>query len=713
MTTHLPVSQLSALAILSMAASLTAQSLLPTKGQIIAQPGDTAIGLATGEVFGGTSPFDTPVMSANGLTLFRGTLTGGSIGTFDNRALFVGHTHADLKVLVRTNQIDPSNTFPNSVLVQLSSGTGMPLSSNLFSNQRISPNGTFMMFPAQLYDGGNPGADGLNHAQTGVTIPANDTVMYWVTGTSFLILARQNITTMAGGAVLSSAMGGAFSQQATALNSAGTAMFKSDLAGGDVVGTDNNTAWVIGGPNNLQYFLREGDAVLGGANVVGANLLGFNCALNEGGLVLHDERLSLTLGTSPATTADDSVLFITDTSTGAPYTHNLVMREGSPAPDAAGVPMAGITYGAPTISQGFSAAGNCAFHSTLTGTPGGTADDGALFIGGIGGSFLVAQDGMVVPGTGGEALTVINTTSGYSDAGGVVFGGSLVAPGVGGVTATNDSVLCVAKIGQPLQLIAREGDACPGFPGYVFGNITGSSNFGSASSHRNNELGQIMFAMTVNDGTNQPTALCSWDPVHGLQLQLIAHNTLGDTMGGGTVSNVPTPLQFPSGDGNTLGFTGTGDFVIKPGITAPSGSFVARGHIGSMHSIPSAMDSVTGGTVNFSIDATPAHAFSVYVILGTTSGTNPGFPSPLGPQNIPLNFDFWTQLSLDLANSGVYTNSLWFTDAQGVGMVPASFNLPGGVAGVQGLQLHHAAVLLDFNTLASTFVTEPSGITIF
>ncbi len=253
MTNHLPVSQLSALAILSMAASLTAQSLLPTKGQIIAQPGDTAIGLATGEVFGGTSPFDTPVMSANGLTLFRGTLTGGSVGTFDNRALFVGHTHADLKVLVRTNQLDPSNTFPNSVLVQLSSGSGLPLSSNLFSNQRISPNGTFLMFPAQLYDGGNPGADGLNHAQTGVTIPANDTVMYWVTGTSFLILARQNITTMVGGAVLSSAMTGAFSHQATALNSTGTAIFKSDLAGGDVVGTDNNTAWVIGGPGNLQW----------------------------------------------------------------------------------------------------------------------------------------------------------------------------------------------------------------------------------------------------------------------------------------------------------------------------------------------------------------------------------------------------------------------------------------------------------------------------
>lgn len=704
-------SKLSALTILSLAASVSAQNLLLTKGQIVAQAGDTAIGLAAGEVFGTTSPFDGPVMSADGLTLFRGTLTGGSIGTLDNRALFVGYTGDDLRVLVRTNQLDPSNTLPNSRLVQVSGSTGMPLGSNLFSSQRISPNGTFIMFPAQLYDGGNPGLDGLVHTAAAGTV--NNTVMYRVVGPVYQILAQQNTTVMAGGAVLSSAMTSAFGQQGTALSSSGVAVFKSDLAGGDVVGTDNNTAWVIGTPGALQYFLREGDAVLGGTTVVGAGLLGSNCVLNDSGLVLHDERLSLTLGTTPATTADDSVLFITSTAGGAPFTHNLVMREGAVAPDANGNPMPGVTFsGSPTIAQGFSATGTCAFQSALAGTPGGTTDDSALFVGGLSGLTMVAQKGMVVPGTGGETISVLFTSTSYSDAG-VVFGAILASPGVGGVTATNDSVLCVARPGAPIQLIAREGGACPGFPGFVFGNITGTTNFGSASGHTNNDLGQIMFNMTVNNGTTLASALCSWDPLHGLQRQLVGSTTIGDTMAGATVSSIATPAASPSGDGNKLGFTGTGDFVIRPNTASPSGGFIVRGHIGSMHSIPSAVDAVAGGTVNFTIDVTSTYGNSIYVILGTASGTKPGFGSPLGPQNIPLNNDAWTQLTLSFANSAIYTNSLWFTDPQGLGMAPASFNLPAAVPGVQGLVLHHAAVVLDFTTLASTFVTEPSAVKLF
>jgi len=38
--------------------------------------------------------------------------------------------------------------------------------------------------------------------------------------------------------------------------------------------------------------------------------------------------------------------------------------------------------------------------------------------------------------------------------------------------------------------------------------------------------------------------------------------------------------------------------------------------------------------------------------------------------------------------------------------------LPTGVPGLVGVRLHHAAVLFDLN-LASTFVTEPSGVRLF
>jgi len=117
---------------------------------------------------------------------------------------------------------------------------------------------------------------------------------------------------------------------------------------------------------------------------------------------------------------------------------------------------------------------------------------------------------------------------------------------------------------------------------------------------------------------------------------------------------------------------------------------------------------VTGGVPQFfSVDAGPTQAFKFYVILATSLGTEPGFTSPLGPQNIPLNFDIlWTQLSLDAANSAIWINTLGITDASGKGIGAAGFVMPAGYPGFLGTTLHHAAVLLDF-TLTQTFVTEP------
>ena len=63
-----------------------------------------------------------------------------------------------------------------------------------------------------------------------------------------------------------------------------------------------------------------------------------------------------------------------------------------------------------------------------------------------------------------------------------------------------------------------------------------------------------------------------------------------------------------------------------------------------------------------------------------------------------------------LANTGVFTNSLWFLDAQG--RSTASFNLPPGLPGAQGLDLHHAVVALTYN-LASTFVSEPASLRLY
>ncbi|MFN3242759.1 MAG: hypothetical protein ACE37K_14750 [Planctomycetota bacterium] len=77
---------------------------------------------------------------------------------------------------------------------------------------------------------------------------------------------------------------------------------------------------------------------------------------------------------------------------------------------------------------------------------------------------------------------------------------------------------------------------------------------------------------------------------------------------------------------------------------------------------------------------------------------------PLGPLTIPLNFDAYTDLTVALFNTSVFSNTLSVLDANG--RATAALNLPAGTL------LHHAVVGLDF-TLSETFVSEPATVNIF
>ena len=65
-------------------ASVHAQALIETSAvTIVAQTNDLVPGLGAGETFSGSSPFGTPVPSANGKILFRAQFSGGTIGACD------------------------------------------------------------------------------------------------------------------------------------------------------------------------------------------------------------------------------------------------------------------------------------------------------------------------------------------------------------------------------------------------------------------------------------------------------------------------------------------------------------------------------------------------------------------------------------------------------------------------------------------------------
>ena len=113
----------------------------------------------------------------------------------------------------------------------------------------------------------------------------------------------------------------------------------------------------------------------------------------------------------------------------------------------------------------------------------------------------------------------------------------------------------------------------------------------------------------------------------------------------------------------------------------------------------------TGGVANFELDATVAGAGHTYSLVASLSGAEPGLP--LGPQLVlPLNDDAMLQVSLGLANSSIFGNSIGVLD--GSGWASARFAAPPRLLSSQlGRPLAFA-----FTTVPFAFVSSAVTLTI-
>src|SRR5690606_3306384 len=134
------------------------------------------------------------------------------------------------------------------------------------------------------------------------------------------------------------------------------------LTGGDVVGTTNNDA-VITGTLGLapEWVIRKGDA--GPTGTVIASLGGFLQQISDAGQIVHDVTLSTTLGGTPATAADDKVLYIYTPGTG----NTQILREGDAAPGTTGATfnVASNSWFINVPPNGFNQAGEFMMHADL------------------------------------------------------------------------------------------------------------------------------------------------------------------------------------------------------------------------------------------------------------------------------------------------------------------------------------------------------------
>ncbi len=149
----------------------------------------------------------------------------------------------------------------------------------------------------------------------------------------------------------------------------------------------------------------------------------------------------------------------------------------------------------------------------------------------------------------------------------------------------------------------------------------------------------------------------------------------------------------------TSGLTATLNIVgsVEADYTCPA----------SLVGAPASLSLASGGVQSFELNTCVEHTNDLYVLLGTVSGTAPGFPTAAGV--LPLNPDPYFNYTLNHVNQFPLANSFGVLDASGV--ASASFTLPPAFPGLLGVVFHHAYLVLD-GSLTVSFVSNAVPLTI-
>ena len=130
---------------------------------------------------------------------------------------------------------------------------------------------------------------------------------------------------------------------------------------------------------------------------------------------------------------------------------------------------------------------------------------------------------------------------------------------------------------------------------------------------------------------------------------------------------------------------------------------------------PLAFDNATisladGGSQTLLLDAGPAQANDIFLLLGSTSGTTPGLS--IDGVLLPLVPDAYTSLVLGNPGFAAYSATSGLLSAQG--RTSQTFSLPPGLpAGLAGTTLHHAYLVFDAGTGQAVLASNAAPLTLF
>ncbi len=121
--------------------------------------------------------------------------------------------------------------------------------------------------------------------------------------------------------------------------------------------------------------------------------------------------------------------------------------------------------------------------------------------------------------------------------------------------------------------------------------------------------------------------------------------------------------------------------------------------------LPTVLDAFSGGTQHFTLTAGPESKLDLYFLLGSSSGTSPGFV--LGDLTLPLNiFDPYFNFTIEQPNSAILVNTFGVLDIQGT--ATASVNVPPAsqLPSLAGMTFHHAYIVLGGKDFSVSVVSN-------
>ena len=345
----------------------------------------------------------------------------------------------------------------------------------------------------------------------GVTT-ANDTACWYGPVGSQNLIAQESTTVLpgSGGAVLSSSFGSLAMGNSVRTNNAGQVLFLSNLTGGDVSGSTNNSGLFLGNAAGVTKIWRKGDPIPGTPALPATDgpfmtQDSFGLHLNSAGEIIHTG--TLVAGTAGGvSTADDKVVY---TNVGEPI--RIVAREGYPVPNFTTEFMFKNASSFSPASLAINSSGKIVFSSTLADVPPNanvtTANDTAWMMDDHGTMSIVIREGDAIDG---ETFNFAQSSGGMfiNNNDTIVIAGAVVGAG-------DTGRLWTGPVGGPYTKIVEQGATpIPGTTDVFLDFSAGNANIAV------NNADQIVFTSNLTGAGVTPGVddfgVFGWDPDIGL-----------------------------------------------------------------------------------------------------------------------------------------------------------------------------------------------------